>query len=240
VPRWVTVFGRVNNLGVELGTQAYSASAHPLCRLEWVPGECWGSKQAHRVIHQPVSMVLQCGADAWLYRMASRDQRQLAGSGSASEACSRRCAIHITLLYLHNKWRITKNNENRWPYKVILIKLELFLDKSIAGQDALESGKSTSMSCPHSLNLTVLLVKWTMKWNNKIAVVNIIITYKFIWAKISWIGGVGWPASEAENARVKQCVSSSDWQQPFIGTTLMSHHQLSETLTQCTTGKICH
>jgi len=25
VPRWVTVFGRVNHLGVEPGTQAYSA-----------------------------------------------------------------------------------------------------------------------------------------------------------------------------------------------------------------------
>ena len=27
VPRWVTVFGRVNHLGVEPGTQAYSACA---------------------------------------------------------------------------------------------------------------------------------------------------------------------------------------------------------------------
>jgi len=34
VPRWVTVVGRVNHLGVEPGTQAYSACACPLCRLE--------------------------------------------------------------------------------------------------------------------------------------------------------------------------------------------------------------
>jgi len=32
VPRWVTVFGRVNHLGVEPGTQAYSAWPEPtLC-----------------------------------------------------------------------------------------------------------------------------------------------------------------------------------------------------------------
>ena len=47
------------------------------------------------MIHQPVSVVSQCGADAWLNRLASWDQRRLTGSGSASEACSRRCAIQI-------------------------------------------------------------------------------------------------------------------------------------------------
>jgi len=36
VPRWATVFGQVNHLGLEPGTQAYSAWACPLCRLEWV------------------------------------------------------------------------------------------------------------------------------------------------------------------------------------------------------------
>jgi len=48
----------------------------------------------HRVIHQPVSVVSQCGAGAWLNGMASRDQRRPAGSGSASEACSRWCSLH--------------------------------------------------------------------------------------------------------------------------------------------------
>jgi len=64
-------------------------------RLERVPGESWERKQAHRVIHQPVSVVSQCGAGAWLNGLASGDQRRLTGSGSASEACSRRCAIQI-------------------------------------------------------------------------------------------------------------------------------------------------
>jgi len=36
-------------------------------RLGWIglPGESWRSKQAHRVIHQPVSVVSQCDAGAW-------------------------------------------------------------------------------------------------------------------------------------------------------------------------------
>jgi len=58
-------------------------------------GESWGSKQAHRAIHQPVSVVSQCGAGAWLNGLASGVQRRLMGSGSTLEACSRRCAIQI-------------------------------------------------------------------------------------------------------------------------------------------------
>jgi len=42
VPGWLTVFERVNHIGAEPGTQAYSASACPLCRLKWVPAESWG------------------------------------------------------------------------------------------------------------------------------------------------------------------------------------------------------
>ena len=67
-----------------------------LCgRIEWVPGESWESKQAHRVIHQPVSVVSQCGAGAWLKGLASGDQRRLTGSSSTYEACSRWCAVQI-------------------------------------------------------------------------------------------------------------------------------------------------
>ena len=47
------------------------------------------------MIHQPVSVVLQCGAGAWLNGLASGDQHRLTGSGSTLEACSRRCAIQI-------------------------------------------------------------------------------------------------------------------------------------------------
>jgi len=94
-PGWVTVFVRVNHLGAEPGTQAYSAWARLCGRREWVPGESWGSKQAHRVIHQPISVVSQCDADAWLNGLASGDQRRRMGNSSASEACLRRCAIQI-------------------------------------------------------------------------------------------------------------------------------------------------
>jgi len=38
------------------------------------------------MIHQPVSVVSQCGTGAWLNELASGDQRRLTGSGSTSEA----------------------------------------------------------------------------------------------------------------------------------------------------------
>ena len=40
-------------------------------------------------------MVSQCGAGAWLNGLASGDQRRLMGSGGASVAFSRQCAIQI-------------------------------------------------------------------------------------------------------------------------------------------------
>jgi len=45
-----------------------------------------GSKQAYCVIHQPVSVVVQC----WLKGLACGDQRRLTGSGSTLEAYLRR------------------------------------------------------------------------------------------------------------------------------------------------------
>jgi len=62
---------------------------------ERIPGESRRRKQAYRVIHQPISVVSQCDAGAWLYRLAIGDQRQLTVSGSTSEVCSRRCTIQI-------------------------------------------------------------------------------------------------------------------------------------------------
>jgi len=72
----------LDHLGTEPGTQAYSAIACPL----WQAGMStwWGSKQAHRATHKPISVVSQCDAGAWLNRLASRDQRRLTRSGSAS------------------------------------------------------------------------------------------------------------------------------------------------------------
>jgi len=64
----------------------------------------WGSKQAYHIIHQPISMVSQCSLIAWLNGLASGDQHQLTGSGSALEACLQWCAIQMaafTLLLLY-------------------------------------------------------------------------------------------------------------------------------------------
>ena len=64
-------------------------------------GESWESRHAHRVICQPVSVVSQCVAGAWLYGMTSGDQRRLTGSGSALEAITRNALdkSKSTLLY---------------------------------------------------------------------------------------------------------------------------------------------
>ena len=52
------------------------------------------------MIHEPVSVVLQCSLNAWLKELASGDQRRLTRSGSSLEACSRRCVVQIhSLLY---------------------------------------------------------------------------------------------------------------------------------------------
>jgi len=105
VPRWVTVrlwTGKPPRRGTR--HQAYSAWACLLCRLEWVPGESWGSKHAYCVTHQPVSWSRSVrwlpGWMDWLAEISA----DLRGSGSALEACSRRCAIlngcvYFTLLY---------------------------------------------------------------------------------------------------------------------------------------------
>jgi len=45
------------------------------------------------MIHQPVSVLLQCSLNAWLKGLASEDQRRLTGSGSTLEACSQWCTI---------------------------------------------------------------------------------------------------------------------------------------------------
>jgi len=64
--------------------------------LNWlIDWHVCGSKQAYRVIHQPVSVVLQCSLNSRLKRLASGDQRRLTGSGSALEACLRRWAIQM-------------------------------------------------------------------------------------------------------------------------------------------------
>ena len=99
---WVTVFGRVNHLGAEPGTRAYSARVCFLLGWNEYLAKAVGNKQAYRVTHQPVCVVSQCSLIAWLNELARRNQRRLTGSGSALEACSRRCAVQMavfTLIY---------------------------------------------------------------------------------------------------------------------------------------------
>ena len=100
MPRWVTVFGRVNRLGAEPGTQAYSAwdcpgwSEYPATagdvnrHIAWHTSPCtWWSRSVR-----------------WMpgWWLASGDQRRLTGSGNALETCSWRCAIQSHgLLYFN-------------------------------------------------------------------------------------------------------------------------------------------
>jgi len=72
---WVTVFGPVNHLGADPCSAPRPTQPEPTnsVRLDWAPAVSCGSKQAHRVIHRPVSVVSQCGAGAWLNGLASGD-----------------------------------------------------------------------------------------------------------------------------------------------------------------------
>jgi len=45
-------------------------------RLKRVPGESWESTQAYRTLHQPVSVVSQCGAECLAEGLASADLRE--------------------------------------------------------------------------------------------------------------------------------------------------------------------
>jgi len=54
-----------------------------------------GGKQAHCVIHQPVSVVSQCGAGARLYGLANGDQHQLTGDNVLYKS-----TLYFTILYL--------------------------------------------------------------------------------------------------------------------------------------------
>jgi len=70
-----------------------------LCaRLEWLPGESRESKQAYRMT-PAVHVVSHCSLmPGWW--LASGDQRQLMGSGSALETCSWQCAIQMAAFTL--------------------------------------------------------------------------------------------------------------------------------------------
>jgi len=101
VPRWVTVFGRVNHLGAQPGTRAYSVQpASVQAGLStWRKAGKVNRHIAWYISPYPWSRSVRWMRGWWL---ASGDQRRLTGSGSALEACSRRCAIQIHwLLNMH-------------------------------------------------------------------------------------------------------------------------------------------
>ena len=54
-----------------------------------------GSKQAYRVVHQPVSRGLAVFADAWLSDWLAEISADLRENGSALEVVPRRCAVQI-------------------------------------------------------------------------------------------------------------------------------------------------
>jgi len=90
VPGWVAIFGRVNHLGTEPGTQAYSARARPLWQAEMSTRQKLGINRHVAWYISPYpwsrSVVLVPGWIGWLAEI----------SGDIREAaCSRRCAIQI-------------------------------------------------------------------------------------------------------------------------------------------------
>jgi len=54
----VTVFGRVNHLGAEPGTRPTQPEPALCGQARMSTRRSWWSKRAHRVIHQPVFVVL--------------------------------------------------------------------------------------------------------------------------------------------------------------------------------------
>ena len=71
VPRCVTVCGRVNHLGAEPCTQAYSAWACPLCST----GRKLGSKQAYRAMIparvRGLAVFAECLSGGWLAEISA-------------------------------------------------------------------------------------------------------------------------------------------------------------------------
>ena len=93
MPRWVTIFGSVQNRAPR-PTQPKPAQA------EWVPGVSWGRKHAYRVIHQNISVVSQCSLNAWLSGWLAEISVDLSNRQHIRGAL-RWCAIQINVLLHH-------------------------------------------------------------------------------------------------------------------------------------------
>ena len=65
--RWVTVFGRVNDLGAEPGTLQTCLSQPYVVRLDEYLAKAGGvNRHTACMAHQPVHVVSQCSLNAWL------------------------------------------------------------------------------------------------------------------------------------------------------------------------------
>ena len=93
MPGWVTVFGWVNRTR-RRASHRVLLSVSPLSMAGWneYPVKAGGVNR-HRVIQQPASMVLQCGAGAWLYGLANGRLAPTCGKQWCIWGCSRWCTI---------------------------------------------------------------------------------------------------------------------------------------------------
>ena len=109
MPGWVTVFGRVNHLGAEPGSQAYSAWACPLW-LGWYeyPAKAGGVKW-HIAYTLARIRGLVVFAECLAGGLACRDQRRLTGSSSALEA------LRDDALYKYTFTLLTLLSVSYWP-----------------------------------------------------------------------------------------------------------------------------
>jgi len=81
VPGWVTVFGQVNHLGEDQAPRPTQPEPASVIRLEWVPGESWGSIAWYTSPYPWYRSICWCLAVG----LACRDLCQHTGSGSALE-----------------------------------------------------------------------------------------------------------------------------------------------------------
>ena len=110
MPGWVTVFGWVNRTRRRASHRGL-LSVSPLSMAGWneYPVKAGGVNR-HRVIQQPASMVLQCGAGAWLYGLANGRLAPTCGKQWCIWGCSRRC----TILQLDHYFTFTVAFRREW------------------------------------------------------------------------------------------------------------------------------
>jgi len=160
VLEWVTVFGRVNHLGAEPGTQAYLAWACPL-RLGWneYPAKA-GGVNSHIVWYTSAypwsRSVRWCLAENKLAEIGA-DVREAVVHCSIRGA-TRRCAVQIHVHFTLLQQDKTCNSKQRKDCKVE-IEAEKKLPQTMPRSESALSGLTTSLEsvavlCFHGLLVT--------------------------------------------------------------------------------------